>query len=139
MKILFLDIDGVLNHAKTRERFRGVFGINKKFLRIFNTIIRDVPDLKVVLSSTWRLYKDNREELKKNGIEYIDVTPALRTSFRGEEIKKWLEENESLEIEKFACIDDDSDFLEDQKLFKTSWKVGITQDLADEVIRYFNQ
>lgn len=53
-KLLFLDIDGVLNWAKTEDRLDGYVGLCKDRIARFNRIIEAVPDVKIVVSSTWR-------------------------------------------------------------------------------------
>lgn len=55
---------------------------------------------------------------------------------RGREIAKWLSEH--LEVTKYAILDDGSDFLPEQKPvhFKTTWEKGLTEEIAQEVIKY---
>ena len=54
------------------------------------------------------------------------------------EIKQWLDEHP--EVEKYACIDDNTDFHKDQKLFKTQFfGKGLTPEIAKEMIEYFNE
>jgi len=107
MKVLFLDIDGVLNHDATQERIKGrgglidgFVGIDQALLKRFQTWLKD-KDIKIVLSSTWRTDEGTMAELKDNGIEWIDVTPRL--GLRGEEVEQWLRENK---VDRYAIIDD---------------------------------
>ena len=52
MKLLFLDIDGVLNNHTPLES--GYNGICQHRARLLNIILESVPDLQIVVSSAWR-------------------------------------------------------------------------------------
>lgn len=135
MKILFLDIDGVVNCMYTAQRHRGMIGIDPFMALMVDRIIQQTG-CKVVLSSTWRLWPDSREEVKKQVCEFIDVTPVLSGEERGEEVAQWLAEHP--EVEKYAILDDNSDFRPGQPLFKTSWIEGLTDEICKEVIKFLN-
>ena len=100
MRVIFTDIDGVLNpHWKTTWC--------KKSINIYNKIC-DEFDLKPVITSTWRI-NHSKEELQnifdKQGI-YVDIydyTPIIDQGDRGEEIIKWLGNNQ---VEDYVVIDD---------------------------------
>ena len=141
-KIIFLDIDGVLNCKKTVARNRGVIGIDPYLVSIFNRIIF-ATDAEIVLSSTWRKSKSSRAEIRKRVMDFIDVTPAFYDKYavRGDEVKAWLKKNIKKEDEKdlrYAILDDDSDFYYYQPLFKSTWEKGITEDIAKKVIEHLN-
>jgi len=132
VKIIFLDIDGVLNHDKFyKERFKKRYeegAISHPYSEIdpdsvanLNILIKDT-DAKVVLSSTWR--HDGipycLDVLKYHGFngEIIDVTPNLRGNdyVRGNEILKWIRDNHKLvgpyyNFTEYVILDDDSDML----------------------------
>jgi len=136
MKVLFLDIDGVLNHDATQERIKGrgglidgFVGIDQALLKRFQTWLKD-KDIKIVLSSTWRTDEGTMAELKDNGIEWIDVTPRL--GLRGEEVEQWLRENK---VDRYAIIDDVDQFLFDQVQFLilTNPRIGVTDDDLKQV------
>jgi len=100
MRVIFTDIDGVLNpHWKSEW--------SKSSIAIYNTLCKEY-DLKPVISSTWR---DNHtiQELRKifteQGIEseIYDYTPVISGADRGEEIKEWLKENP---VDDWVIIDD---------------------------------
>lgn len=135
MKIIFLDIDGVLNCPATLERFQGTIAIDTNMVSSMKRIIRETG-AKVVISSTWRMSKERLAEIEKHGIEFIDITPVLR-SIRGEEIASWLKSHPN--VKKYAILDDDSDFLPEQPLFQTSWEVGLTEEIANKVIKYLRK
>lgn len=154
MKVIFLDIDGVLNYAGTTQRWRGFIGIDPEKVKMFNEII-DKTQAKVVLSSTWRLDDDWLNTMVANGLrreDFVGRTIRLtKTRYelpehpgwvpRGAEIQEWLDKNP--EVERYVIIDDDSDMLSGQILFQTSWNDrgeggGLTQALADEIVKYLN-
>lgn len=126
MKIIFLDIEGVLNTKETYERMYKACGyttmidleIDKFRLNYLKKIIEET-DAKIVLSSSFRYYftKENNQLLPKMikgkklyetfmnyGIEIYDVTPTT-TGSREKQIKEWLLNNE--DVESFVIIDDD--------------------------------
>jgi hypothetical protein len=152
MKVLFLDIDGVVNCVTTAQRHRGAIGIDPYMSLLVNRIA-EATGAQIVLSSTWRLWKESREEVNRyifpNPIdstphifrdkETKEIVPYRNTGgiemvLRGEEIKAWLDEHP--EVTRYAILDDNSDMLPGQPLFKTSWSTGLTQEIADEVIRH---
>jgi hypothetical protein len=147
MRVLFLDIDGVLNH-------RGVYGLGEAAPLCPDAMTQlkrviDETGCKIVLSSTWRLMPKLVDKLPVaivTGHFHGDwrtieirhgVSPGgvyLPTK-RGEEIAEWLGRHP--EVERYAIVDDDSDFLEDQLPFfvKTSFDAGgLTAECADRLI-----
>ena len=152
MKFIFLDIDGVLNRVGTESELRtatkwhGYIGMEPELVKRFNKLVRQTKAT-VVLSSTWRLSKSWREDMKGNGLtcKFLDRTPYLVDDDqmhmpRGKEIKAWLfdwqAENPTQTLEAYAIIDDDSDFLPDQPLFNTDHAFGLTQEMADAIARH---
>ena len=131
LKIIFLDIDGVLNNVPFHKNFKGTFTkstdeIDTQSVLWLNDLIKET-DAKVVVTSTWRLGK-TVEELQKiledKGFvgEVIGKTDSLNNGyvFRGNEILKWMKDNEQLVgyyayYESYVIFDDDSDMLYWQK------------------------
>ena len=118
MKVVFLDIDGVLNsRAYDRKRnWNEQTDIDETRLPLVKKIV-DETGAKIVLSSTWRGHwsKDPalcdgdgeyvNETFAKFGLEIYDKTPDLGIDFdRPDEIKAWLNSAEG--IESFVIIDD---------------------------------
>jgi len=118
MKIVFTDIDGVLNWCGTEDRIEGFYGLCPERIQRLNHIFDAHPDAKIVISSTWRRtsflgYPDFRglkALLAQRGVrgEIIDMTP-IRPIYqtRGAEIKDWLEQNKHL-LPTFVILDDDT-------------------------------
>lgn len=161
--IIFLDLDGVLNHETFYVKYKGIRGNSHLWheryfcpntVKIFNSIT-DATNARIVFSSSHRFKYSHLEELRKNfklaGItgEVIDITPKLNYSNnsysvpRGCEIKAWMEDNKSIlgakmtEL-KYAILDDDNDMLYWQRnsFFCTKGKSGLTQAIANRVIKH---
>lgn len=130
MKIIFLDIDGVLNHQQfytDRQNIKdGSYvenNICRKSVSNLNDLINETG-AKVVVSSTWRhgrTASDMQDILNEVGFtgEVIDCTPNLRGQgcLRGNEILKWVKDNKELigadyyNFTDYVIMDDDSDML----------------------------
>jgi len=119
MKVIFLDIDGVLNSRKyDRERDWNVQSdIDETRLPLVGSIVEQTG-AKIVLSSTWRTdwEKDPRlcrddgvyinETFAKYGLAIYDKTPYLGLcANRRDEVRAWLDEAEEI-VESFVIIDD---------------------------------
>lgn len=115
MKILFLDIDGVLNCDSTKERigpeggvFASMVGIDQRLLELFQEWLKDKP-IKVVLSSSWRTDDRLLAVLAKRGLEWFDIT--ANRGYRGREIEEWLS---LYDTEEYAILDDIQQFYAHQ-------------------------
>lgn len=137
MKVLFLDIDGVVNCKDTMQRHRGFIGIDPYMAFLIGKIVLDTG-VSIVLSSTWRLDEHSREEVRSQVYDFIDITPHLAGGMRGEEIQAWLDKHP--EVERYAILDDDTQILDSQKpnWFRTFWEKGITKEIAEKVTEHFN-
>lgn len=141
--ILFLDIDGVCNNQKTRERQGKTkfIGIKPELAERVRRIIKETG-CKVVLSSSWRLFPDSMKWAEENVCEFFDVTPDLQRGsiwgmvYRGFEIKQWVDAHPG--VNRYAILDDSHDFLWGQPLFRTTWAEGLTDEIADQVIAHLN-
>lgn len=130
MKVIFLDIDGVLNVCtQQRDEFGSIF--HKEFVDNLKHIIEET-NAKIVITSTWRFSGLNtmKEMWSKRNLpgNVIGITPFKSKKEkecksiwnnlpfkerceRGWEIEDWLEENK---VESYCIIDDDFDFLPNQ-------------------------
>lgn len=132
MNVIFLDVDGVLNNRSSFSGPGGMWRLDEKLIKRMRRIIKKTG-VKIVLSSSWRMHKEGVDRVKE-WIDIYDVTPQL-SDIRGIEINAWIIENK---VDKYCIIDDDSDMLPGQKLFKTTFEMGLTARIANEVIQYFN-
>lgn len=147
MKIIFLDIDGVLNSRKSLNQLNSLWVLSPDNIYQLNRII-EATDAKIVISSSWRYCKEITSELesylnndcKING-EIIGRTPVVGFNRRrGLEIATWLEEWQGEIIDRFVILDDGSDmepFME--RLCQTSFEVGLTEQDADKAIKMLNE
>jgi hypothetical protein len=161
MKIIFLDIDGVLNsqilyESGTREE-RGAM-LYRKAIEQINRIV-DETGAKIVISSSWRHsgLEECNGKLLRFGLKEkaIDVTPSLyfaKNKYdynysvpRGCEIKAWMEMNKGILGDKiskvrYVILDDDSDMLywQRENFFWCDSYTGITPNIAYKVIRFLN-
>lgn len=143
-KILFLDVDGVLNSRDTTN-FKTLWPVDPYMVFMVGKIQLDTG-CDIVLSSSWRHHPDGvkvvEDQLK---IKLLGKTPTLGTKrgadgkdiTRGEEIRKWLKDN-GHEDATYAILDDDSDFNWDLPLFKTTFQSGLTPEIAKQVTDHLN-
>lgn len=153
MKVIFLDIDGVLNSQEWyTERMEKESSYDYPFdefspelVRRFNKII-EKSKADIVVSSTWRIGRslpELRDLFRFVGIKGNVIGKTSSNEFRGDyvrgkEIKQWLEEQRE-EIQ-YVIIDDDNDMLPEQQehFIKTTWMYGIEEKHEIEVIKKLN-
>jgi len=158
MKVLFLDFDGVLNSTQEviyHGRLEKKDGNSRYYdfcpIACSNVqyILEEVLDLKIVISSTWRLgntLERLREILQNNGIDssrVIGVTPehdenTSPSRVRGDQIKAWLSLHP--EVTQYAIIDDDNDMLISQRpfFFRTDRHHGLQWKSTKAIIKLLN-
>ena len=137
MKVIFLDVDGVLNNFTLISR-HGFDYIDEGCVSLLAQVVRATGS-EIVLSSSWRLKESDlslvKASLKRNGLELTDCTPWLNGQARANEIQKWI--NDHPEVSKFAILDDDEDagFGMDG-FFQTDPEIGFTSDTAEKLAIY---
>lgn len=117
MKVIFLDIDGVLNRHQQHEN--GYCGTDPECVRHFNRLLANAPDWKIVISSAWR-YLILNGAMTLKGFESMLLTHGLnvkdriagrtradhhRDEPRRLQITDWLAE-QSETVESILVIDD---------------------------------
>lgn len=129
MKIIFLDIDGVLCSARSKAAYGGyplstdptTWG---RFDRCAIDLLRRavaVTGAHIVLSSSWRKSVNVPALEFALGVSIFGMTrEAEMDEPRGSQIADWLSSNPA--VAHYAILDDDEDFTEDQlhRLCKTS-------------------
>ena len=161
-KIIFLDIDGVLNCQNTfleTNGYRKAINLRLKdekkrnydnlyFKKVLLEIdlnkifilkkITDITGAKIVVSSSWRLlnrYPLVEEYLISLGLPIIDVTPKMNN--RGEEINFYIENHH---VQKYAILDDEvfPDFTEENKynlIWTSFYQNGLTEEHINDAIK----
>lgn len=140
--ILFLDVDGVLNHVETGpSASTGCTDIDPICAANLRRILQET-DCCIVLASTWRLYPRFFHYLwRKLGHEakerWVGNTPEMVDGNRGDEIQAWLDAHP--EVTRFAIVDDMAEMprLEDH-VVRTSYHEGLTDEKAREIILRLN-
>lgn len=142
MRVIFLDIDGVLNNWEGLSEY-GIHYIDAEKVSLLKSIVY-ATDAKIVLSSTWRIKSEDfamvKAVLLSQGMEIYDITPSLMSGTRGNEIRVWLGQT-ALPVDKYAILDDDvsagydGDSV-DPGYFQTYMEVGLTIKIAQDVIKY---
>ena len=143
MKIIFLDVDGVLNNFTILQE--GITELSEESILLLKKIIEETKS-EVVISSSWRLWPETLKELHDKllefGIKPIDKTKELspvkfsQSVERRKEIQEWLSRNK---VENFAILDDDEDASIEGHFFQTDFNIGLTNEIAEEVIKFLNE
>ena len=152
-KVIFLDVDGVLNDAATEDRTPdGFIGLSDAMISNLERIVKQT-NAKVVLVSTWKSELDALEQnrtpdgeyldkhLKEHGIMISDKT-IDRVSDRGNGIVTWLKTHP--EVKSWIVLDDDVFFDYHHlgimpHLIRTRYCYGgLTYELADQAIAKLN-
>lgn len=139
---LFLDIDGVLNVCGPHylEGVHAMPGFPRTFLNqvpLDNlcAYLAKFSRVEVVISSTWRITWSLEQILAFGEVvpafgEILSYVPLLRWRTphlgkkRGDDVAQYCEKHN---VKRFACIDDDSDFFPNQRLFKIDATVGFVE------------
>ena len=142
IRILFLDIDGVLNGLYTKERINGWCFVEDILVRRLQRIVNETG-AQIVISSDWRYERNLLEfeaflkKLNEFGMKIFGTTPVLNLKTidsRQKEIEKWFETCE-VPIESFCILDDFYEFPQYKDRFiMTSYITGITDKDADRCI-----
>lgn len=155
MRVVFLDVDGVLNsidwwtrNYEARMAARGDMWdrfeqeIDPEAVVRLNRIT-ETTGAKICLSSTWRMHFASAEKAQeffwKHDVEapFVGMTPT-KHDMRGNQIQAWLDEHP--EVEQFVIIDDDSDMehLVDH-LVLTCNNVGLLDADVEKAINQLNK
>lgn len=161
MKVLFLDIDGVLNCVYPTpsddnewvdlDEWR--YGLNPQLVARLRFIIANT-DCKIVISSSWRHhtnyapYQPNRnwrdvlaEKLHRTRDEvFAGETTMDKQGRRGVEILQWLSDHPT---NSFCVVDDEVvdilPYIDNSKVVKTDMKYGLTIEDARRIIDVLNK
>lgn len=156
MRLVFLDIDGVLNSrayvaSLSEEERGGIVGIDRAAIVRLNRLLKET-DASVVVSSTWR-HSRGRAQLQsvldEHGFigrvlgrtpRWIHKTPpgaVGAVALRGHEIQAWLDvaPDYDIDVESLVILDDDSDMAHlADRLIKTSFDEGLQDSHVDRAV-----
>ena len=161
MKVIFLDIDGVLNNiqhcnyiheniapghgfGQSWELDRGNFndvtlGWDSRNVSALKYILYET-NAKIVISSTWR--KGRTTKFFRNCFSVYNLNPDIIGftpeifkigTKRGDEVNAWLKRHER-DVTNWVCLDDDGDFYPENNLIQTDLEVGLTWADAERAI-----
>jgi len=160
LRVLFLDIDGVLNSNAYLKANPGAFDRSKGYISMFDPVacarlqaVLTATGAKIVISSSWRIVHsidEIRGYLAARGVtaEVIGFTPsggydlsadhAFPTNetltCRGAEILAWVHEHP--ELESYAVVDDNSDMDGVRERFvQTTWAHGLQPEHMLPLVR----
>ena len=163
-KVIFLDIDGVLNtarwHSKAdRNNLQDEYGYTFDPIAVANLAkIITETGADIVISSTWKCMglSEMLDMWNDRGLpgKIIDSTPNSvsdemlltvnldeieMTHIRGCEVKEWLD-TKGKKVSHYAILDDMDNFLPEQKdhFVLINPEVGITEEDVRKVINIFN-
>lgn len=160
MKILFLDIDGVLNNHNSKTMYLSgddtKYGIDDYNLQQLFRIINECG-CKIVWSTNWRNHPDNWEwgtdknryksqfpkirNLLKDYTHEDKYAPHKHGNLKAFDIAEWIQNHkEEMQGGCIAILDD----MSTQKLdsygvcfFQTDSNYGLTKEIADNIIAFY--
>ncbi len=159
-KVIFLDVDGVLNDNDFERKHREKIYIQEFRVKRLKDIV-EATQAEIVMSSSWRhgfklynekperitsehdlsIMKELKDKLDKYGLSVIDYTEYLTTGpyARPLEIRKWILDKPNLK--RFVILDDDDfwiwNWLSDYFVMtkKKRDKYGYDMGLEDEHVK----
>jgi hypothetical protein len=135
VKVIFLDIDGVLNCKRTPNPRGFPYIVDTQLLaRYINLVAK--TGAQTVLISTWRHDPVGRWAARHYGVPFTDVIADMPDSPRSEEIRAWLDQHP--QVSRYAILDDENDQLDDLPVFQPSARTGLTEEIADRLAAYLN-
>ena len=144
MKVIFLDVDGVLNSIDSEDRLGAFIGIDYAGVKLLREIV-DKTGAKIVLISSWKLKWHKNKESQSNLANYLDqrleeenlsiIDKTEDNLFnRGEGIINWLSTHPT---ESWIILDDEAFDYEEcgimPHLVKTSFYDGGLKDTHVEL------
>lgn len=145
MRVIFLDIDGVLNCTSSKSECGAYKGIDDKKVVVLKELV-DKTQAKIVLASSWKesWYKEQRlKDCQDELANYLDrklrrqrlyILDKIEEGHRAEEIQKYVATHP---VEAFVILDDeDADYQKyclDKFWIKTDDVVGLSENVADAI------
>lgn len=148
---VFLDVDGVLNNeryiVKCYKKHHKPMHMNhvpfdprclNNLMILVQTLEHNNYEVKIILSSTWRLseidYEIVNARLAEYGLKLSGKTPNLR-AIRGEEIQDFLKDKI---YENIIILDDDIFDIKEyfpNNIVRTNFKLGLTKNDVNKALK----
>jgi len=155
MKVIFLDVDGVINtEDQMRREYEKGHKTSSYYLTLDHFKIELLAKLVkesgaiVIVSSSWRIGGFEKapsmvnltNQLNQHGIIVSGYTPTSFEGVRGREIAQWIMTN-CREIPQFCILDDSSDMedLKEEHLIQTTWKHGLLPEHVEKAKEVLNR
>jgi hypothetical protein len=147
MKVIFLDVDGVLNNDFTTTRTKsGAEFVDDYLIERLKKIV-DATSATVIMSSSWRYglncerhhddFVELIEKLESHGVYVSGYTPTMNTAHKSVEIKQYLLDHP--EVDRFVILDDDEIELYPEQHVETLNRYGLTDENVEEAIEILNK
>jgi HAD domain in Swiss Army Knife RNA repair proteins len=136
LKIIFLDIDGVLNskeyYKKVNMKIDNWDRFDPETVKLINALVQEF-NARIVITSSWRfgakdlLFKELKKSQLLKHLYKNWETPMIYLGTRGEEIKQWMAKHP--EVNGYVILDDRDDILPEQlaHFIKTDIETGFKQ------------
>ena len=156
MRLIFLDVDGVLNNTQNIKKYRLFFRGKRRLLidikpffyfkKLLEEIEKTNMDVKIVISSSWRVgsipadWKKLFKHYFNNGEIVKGRTPYLYKD-RGIEILELLEiaKEKGDMIDDYIVLDDDIEdiinYINNEKVMKIDRRYGLTSKNIKEILK----
>ena len=156
MRLIFLDVDGVLNNTQNIKKYRLFFRGKRRLLvdvkpvfylkKLLNEIEKEKLNVKIVISSSWRL-GTIPADWKKLFLHYFNNAEIVkgRTPYlykdRGIEILELLEiaKEKGDMIDDYIVLDDDIEdiinHISPNKVMKINRRYGLTNKNIKEILK----
>ena len=148
MKVIFLDVDGVLNNRHTRVTTSDGWCFVDDHLVARLKRLMNLSGARLVLSSTWRegwhqedeskndiSFTELRDKFNQFGIEIFDRTGEMRMH-RWQSIKEFFERPRKDTIEHYVILDDWNDMGEfSNHLVLTNPSTGLTEEDIQKALK----
>ena len=125
--LLMLDFDGVVHSLFSHYEAKGLFDK----LHYIEAILREMPNVKVAISSTWAT-KYNLTSLKKRFAEdvrkQVAYAIAKQSNNRHNDVKNFLQ-SYGLHF-PWIAVDDMAKYNENDPVVWTDWRTGLTDETA---------
>lgn len=144
MKVIFLDLDGVMitgSYQKRSTEFEG-YHFTPSSVKNLKQIMERTGAY-IVVSSTYRMagFEYLRKMFNANGLTdgLIGQTPVIEYGIRGDEIWQYIEESRldpQNAVEQFVILDDHDDMGELMPyLIQTKWVSGLDEEAREKAIQ----